>query len=317
MLCFRYIAFICILYLLSFAAIRANAGQLEDGQTAYLRGDFETGIKLLVPLADQGSADAAYELGQIYDAKVPKESSSVAENWYRRAAYQGNPDAQIRLGQIYGLGEGVKRDYSEAYYWYSLAALTRSSAAKLRDNIANNLTKVQLNAANKRLQLRVEVLRDEHWKRLLGAVSHGDTQALTSLKTEAEHGSLRAQNSLAYYYINDGMGQHNSAQRNNIQAIKWFGMSAAQGDLEAMHNLFNIYISGIDVPRDDMKAYFWGRLFLDQGVKRQVTLDREFEAVKERLSPTQIDDVEGQVQKWMKVHPEPRESRGSESKGSE
>lgn len=46
----------------------------------------------------------------------------AALDLWRPLAEQGNPDAQVCLGFLYFLGHGVKQDYAEAYFWYSLAA---------------------------------------------------------------------------------------------------------------------------------------------------------------------------------------------------
>ena len=42
--------------------------------------------------------------------------------WYRKAAEQGDADAQYNLGISYDRGEGVPQDYVEAVKWYRKAA---------------------------------------------------------------------------------------------------------------------------------------------------------------------------------------------------
>ena len=42
--------------------------------------------------------------------------------WYRLAAEQGSADAQFNLGVSYDFGEGVEEDDEEAVRWYRLAA---------------------------------------------------------------------------------------------------------------------------------------------------------------------------------------------------
>ena len=51
-----------ILLMWSFAAPVA-AGPLEDGYTAYTRGDFATAMRLMRPLADQGNITAQIVVG--------------------------------------------------------------------------------------------------------------------------------------------------------------------------------------------------------------------------------------------------------------
>jgi len=41
--------------------------------------------------------------------------------WYRLSADKGQPFAQNNLGVMYKNGWGIKQDYVEAYFWFSLA----------------------------------------------------------------------------------------------------------------------------------------------------------------------------------------------------
>jgi TPR repeat protein len=50
--------------------------------------------------------------------------------WYRKAAAQNNPKAQRNLGVCYANGEGVMKDYVEAYKWWLLAARQGHEDAK-------------------------------------------------------------------------------------------------------------------------------------------------------------------------------------------
>ena len=65
-------------------------------------------------------------------------------------AEHGFAKAQIELGDYYRKGRGVRRDYVQAYMWYSLATLdseprrtawvTVNRAVNNRDDIANAMT---------------------------------------------------------------------------------------------------------------------------------------------------------------------------------
>ena len=59
----------------------------ENAADAFEREDYETAYKLFLPLAEQGDADAQYNLGVMYNE-----------------------------------GEGVPQDYKEATKWFRLAA---------------------------------------------------------------------------------------------------------------------------------------------------------------------------------------------------
>ena len=72
--------------------------------------------------AEQGHATSQFKLGEMYylGQGVPRDYKE-AFKWYRKAAEQGNFDAQIQLGVMYSNGEGVSRDYVLAYMWKNLA----------------------------------------------------------------------------------------------------------------------------------------------------------------------------------------------------
>lgn len=74
--------------------------------------DFYEAGKMYRRAAEQGHAGAQINLGSLFEncyGNGPCNSEKAA-NWYRRAAEQGNPVAQYNLGVMYGLGEGVAED---------------------------------------------------------------------------------------------------------------------------------------------------------------------------------------------------------------
>ncbi len=71
----------------------------DDGLNAYSRGDYATALNEWLPLAEQGYAEAQYNLGLMYESGAGVAISDVeASNWYRLAAEQGYPAAQNNLG---------------------------------------------------------------------------------------------------------------------------------------------------------------------------------------------------------------------------
>jgi TPR repeat protein len=73
--------------------------------------------------ADQGDADAQFNLGVMYakgQGVVKDEVEAV--KWFRKAADQGNAEAQSNLGVMYAKGEGVVKDEVEAVKWFRKAA---------------------------------------------------------------------------------------------------------------------------------------------------------------------------------------------------
>ncbi|HEY6023801.1 MAG TPA: tetratricopeptide repeat protein, partial [Pseudolabrys sp.] len=101
----------------------AGAGPLEDALAARDRGDDATALRLIRPLADQGNAEAQYNLGVMYVAGkgVPRNGEEAAK-WFRLAGDQGYAPAQYNLGVMHGSGLGVPQNFGEAAKWYRLAA---------------------------------------------------------------------------------------------------------------------------------------------------------------------------------------------------
>ncbi len=111
-----------ILALVLILSLPSYAGFYE-GFNAYNKGDYATALSELRPLAEQGDADAQYNLGVMYDkGQGVAQNYAEAVKWYRKAAEQGYADAQYNLAQMYRKGQGVTQDYAEAVKWYRKAA---------------------------------------------------------------------------------------------------------------------------------------------------------------------------------------------------
>lgn len=101
---------------------------VASGQAAYLRGDYGAAWREFKPLADQGNAEAQYQVGVMYDhGQSVKRSYRTAAQWYERAAEQGHAGAQFNLGFMLYNGSSeeddpVAQNYTEAAAWLTRAA---------------------------------------------------------------------------------------------------------------------------------------------------------------------------------------------------
>ena len=101
----------------------SESADFQKGLTAANSGDFTTAVREWTPLAEQGNANAQYNLGIMYDkGRSVIQNYKTAMKWYRRAGKQGNASAQYALGLIYDSGQGVPQDYKTAVKWYRLSA---------------------------------------------------------------------------------------------------------------------------------------------------------------------------------------------------
>jgi TPR repeat protein len=127
----------------------AIAGPFEDGVGALQRQDNATAIRLLLPLAQMGNAEAQFYVAIAYN--TVKDYRQGAK-WYRKSADQGYYAAQFDLGTMYDLGQGVPQDYVLAYMWLSLATSISSPydfMIKRRDGVASKMTPGQIAEAQR------------------------------------------------------------------------------------------------------------------------------------------------------------------------
>lgn len=102
----------------------AAVADFEEGAEAARRGDYETALALLRPLAESDDPVAQLALGRLHaEGRGTKLDHEAAVRWYRRAAEQGYAPAQYRLGLHHYAGLGVPEDRIEAFFWIGLARI--------------------------------------------------------------------------------------------------------------------------------------------------------------------------------------------------
>ena len=135
---------------LAFLAALGNAqAGLTEGVQALAAGDFKAALVQLQPLAEQGNADAQFNLGLMYfNGSGVAQDDQAALKWFRLAADQGDGFSQFALGNLYYMGRGVTQNFVVSYALGNLAAADVPSAftqpVQMRDAAAANLTAKQL-----------------------------------------------------------------------------------------------------------------------------------------------------------------------------
>ena len=111
---------------ISFGAVFNNAvaNDLDDAVDAMRSGDFAEAYCIMRPLAEDGDADAQYNIGWMYmNGYGLRVNDSLALEWWEKASDQGHSDASFSIGMLYSLGEGeVSKDSDEAIDYYLIAA---------------------------------------------------------------------------------------------------------------------------------------------------------------------------------------------------
>ena len=175
------------------APVSSNATDDTGANSQPANSDFE----LTLDLAEQGDADAQFEVGVGYATGVGVPQNFIeAVRLYRLAADQGNADAQYNLGVMYENGEGVLRDDVEAVRLYRLAADQGHADAQ------TNLGRMYA----------------EGW-----GVAQEEMEALRWWRLAADSGISEAQFNVGAIYAN-GSG----VPRDDVQAHMWFVLAAAR-----------------------------------------------------------------------------------------
>ena len=125
------------------------AQDLNKGYEAYKLGDYSTALKEWKPLAEQGDANAQYNLGFMYDKGIGVlQDFTEAVKWYRLSAEQGFATAHTNLGVMYENGTGVLQDNVTAHMWYNIASANgHKKAGEYRDGLEKSMTPEDISKA--------------------------------------------------------------------------------------------------------------------------------------------------------------------------
>lgn len=135
-----------------------KADAFEAVKAAIRRDDEDAAIRILLPLAEQGNAEAQFQLGEAY--YLLKKQDTAGLKWFRQAADKGHASAMYFLGNMHNNGDGVHKDNVEALKWYTLAASqagprkqgemdTLNMAIQNRDGLDRKMSPAQIAEAQK------------------------------------------------------------------------------------------------------------------------------------------------------------------------
>jgi TPR repeat protein len=267
------------------AAVRLRNARLADEGDAdaqfnlgmmYAKGkgvpqSYAEALKWFRKAAEQGFAAARYNLGIMYDNGhgVPQ-SYAEAAKWYRKAADQGDASAQYNLGSMYVRGQGVPEDCAETTRWYAKAADGGN-----------------VNAQSQLGQMYATGL----------GVPQDYAEAVKWCRKAAEQGQARAQGQLGDMYIK-GQG----LRQDYAEAAKWCRKAADQGDATAQLLLGALYHNGQGLPQDYVQAYKWLSLAASRFSMSKAGTDNKAASLRDhvaaKMTPTQIAEAQKLGREW-------------------
>jgi uncharacterized protein len=213
----------------------AMAQDFEAGMDAYISGDYVRAAEVWTALAEQGDAEAQYELAFLHYAGlgVPEDQAEAAR-LYRLAAEQGMAEAKLWLGFLYQVGLGVEEDPTEAARWYALAAAQGN----------------------------------EHAQASLGGmyevgegVPQDYAEAARYYRLAAKQDEPNAQNQLGHLYL-AGLG----VPRDEAEALRLFRLAADEVGLwHFKEDLAVLLATGSEALRDPVAALAWFTIAAEAG----------------------------------------------------
>ena len=198
----------------------------KKGNEYYDNKIYKEAVKWYRIAADQGNANAQYNLGLMYYNGYGLTKDYVeAVKWYRKAADQGNAKAQHNLGYMYYNGIGVKKDYVEAAKWYRKAAEQGNAKSQ------HNLGYMYSNGYG---------------------VTQDYAEALKWYRKAADQENASSMSSIGYLY-----DKGNGVSQDYSEALKWYQKAAEQGNAMSMNNIGFLYEKGNGVTQNYQTAKEW------------------------------------------------------------
>ena len=215
--------------------INAYAKVFDKAVQFYLNNDYYNAFTIFKQLANNGNANAQYNLAMMYyKGEGTQKNKILAFIWFNTASKEGNKLAQNKLGTMYANGEVVgTKDKLKATKEYLKSALQNYDIAQLNLGIQYNSN-----------------IKEESLKRAF----FWYTQA-------ANNGNLAAINNLGNMYY---AGQ--SVKKDLKKAYELYFKAANKGDKLAQFNLSMMYYNGEYIKQSDKKTLYWLNLSAEQGL---------------------------------------------------
>jgi TPR repeat protein len=250
--CIRSIFLAVVLNFSSGSVVTAQ--DFELGMAAYQSADYATALQEWLPLAEQGSAGAQYNLGIMYVAGQGV-SKDVAEavRWYQLAAEQGAADAQFNVGIAYRSGLGVLQDAAEAGRWFRFSAEQGMPVAQF-------------------------VLGDMY--EYGEGVPQSNAEAERWYRAAAVQGYAEAQMNLGSMYDNG-----KAVIQENGETVKWEGLSS---DQETAGERTRLFSSAANILKDTVSAHMWWSISSTNGNPNAASL---LERVEGEMTISQIAEA--------------------------
>ena len=216
-----------------------SAGELEKGLAAYRQKDYKAAFDHFKIAAEQGNAEAQYQLAICYtEGKGVELDKAKGFEWMLKSANLGNPKAQCVVGMCYMGGNEVAKDDAEGKKWIAKSIDGLRKAAEQGDAHASAYLGGCYGDG-----IGVEKDRELSLKWIRAAADQGHSASQVALgvmmmqekkqedavdwfRKAAENESHEAQFILGRIYENGLLG----TKKDKTEAKEWYRMAASSPD---------------------------------------------------------------------------------------
>lgn len=212
-------------------------------------------------LADNGGNSDAYYMKTIGDyyykgqlkTTSKKERYKKAFYWYKKAAEKSDENAALILGDLYFLGQGTKRDYSNASKWYQYYDENQE------------YTEYGEREYVKKLHL-YHAIRDNESVQLFN--NKGIDSLLKKIKTLYKSNKIPTNYKNGQFEYMYGMLLRVQSYKNEKEALELFKISTQKGSTKAIYEIGNYFSSTYNqiYKADENKKY--GKQFIKESAKK-------------------------------------------------
>lgn len=239
----------------------------------------------ILKAAKDGNVEAQYELANMYyNGENVEIDYKKAIEWYKLSAEKGLLDSQLKLGDMYYSGINMNKNLEEAVKWYSLAAKNGDLDSQMMlGDMYYNGKKVGINykKAEEFYKLAAKNLSDKA-QCILGDMYFTGKEIRWYMITEKEFedryklNKEDVQKNMGRLYI-----ESNAVKKSYCKAIKYYKLSAEQGNSEAQYKLADIYKEGVGVEKDFEEAE---RLYTESAKTNSIAQIKLADFLKENVS---------------------------------
>ena len=228
----------------------------ERGDYYYARKNYKQAFYWYKKAAEQGDAQAQYNIGGMYyTGRGVFQNYKQAFYYYKKAAEQENAKAQNSIGMMYAEGQGVPQNYKQALYWYKKSA--EQGYAYAQFNVGGMYAEGQGVPPNYKQAF--------YW--IKKAAEQGDVYAQYNIGRMYDSGKGVPPNyKQALYWLFNLLSRPILVPQNYKQAFYWYKKAAEQGLAQAQDNIGNMYEKGQGVSQNYKQAFYWYKKAAEQGL---------------------------------------------------